>query len=136
LPGLDTAVQCGTVEVPENRAQPEGRRIEIFVALLPANTLTPRPDPLVILAGGPGQAATSLATFASRLIDVRRSRDIVLVDQRGTGRSTPLDCEAFAPDEDPAEAVETDPAPRAKRCIDELAARGTDVRQYTTAASI
>ena len=136
LPKLSTAARCGSVQVPEDRAQPDGRRIDVFVAVLPANTLSPKPDPLVILAGGPGQSATSLASFASRLVEVRRTRDVVLVDQRGTGRSAPLTCAAFVPDEDAADALDTDPIPRAKQCARELADKGIDVRQYTTQAFV
>ena len=82
--------QCGELEVPEDRAKPDGRKIRIFAAVLPANTLSPKADPLSILAGGPGQAASTLAPFAARLNEVRRTRDVVLIDQRGTGRSSPL----------------------------------------------
>src|SRR5262245_21166304 len=95
LPNLSTAAQCGMVKEPYDRAKPDGLKIEIFAALLPANTITPKHDPLVILAGGPGQAASTLAPFASRLAELRRTRDVVLIDQRGTGRSSPLLCEAF-----------------------------------------
>src|SRR4051794_29542198 len=56
LPKVAQAVQCGRIEVPENRADPRGPKLSIFVAVLPANTLSPKPDPLVLLAGGPGQA--------------------------------------------------------------------------------
>lgn len=132
LPRLPVAAQCGTLEVPENRAQPGGRRIGLFVAVLPANTLSPEPDPLVILAGGPGQAASHLGPFAARLVEIRRTRDIVLVDQRGTGRSAPLACAAFKPDDDLAQALDADPLPRARACVAELAAKGVDAAQYTT----
>ena len=132
LPKLAQAVQCGTLEVPENRQQPDGRRLSIFVAVLPANTLSPAPDPLVLLAGGPGQAASSLGPFALQLAAVRRTRDIVLVDQRGTGRSSPLACAAFAPDEH-AE-FDTDPGPKAALCAAQLAKEGVDLAQYTTSA--
>ena len=135
LPKLSTAARCATVEVPENRDRP-GRTIGLFVAVLPATTLSPEPDPLLILAGGPGQSASSLAPFASRLTEVRRTRDVILVDQRGTGRSAPLQCEAFKPTEDPQQALEADPGPRARRCVEELQARGVDVAQYTTEAWI
>jgi pimeloyl-ACP methyl ester carboxylesterase len=132
LPRLAQAAQCGTLEVAENRAKPDGRKIKLFVGVLPANTLSPKPDPLFILAGGPGQAASQLAPFVTQLNAIRRERDIVLVDQRGTGRSAPLDCAAQKPDRH--EAFETDPLPRAKACAAELAARGADAAQYTTAA--
>ena len=132
LPRLAQAAQCGTLEVAENRAAPGGPKIKVFVGVLPANTLSPKPDPLFILAGGPGQAASQLAPFAAQLNEIRRERDIVLVDQRGTGRSAPLDCAALKPDRH--DAFETDPLPRAKACAAELAARGTDAAQYTTTA--
>jgi len=134
LPRYAQAAQCGTVEVPEDRSKPGGRRIGIFVAVLPANTLSPAADPLVILAGGPGQAASSLAPFAASLNAVRRTRDIVLIDQRGTGRSAALGCKAFSPD-DRAE-FELDAVPKARDCLAELTARGVDPAQYTTAAFI
>ena len=134
LPKLAQAAQCGRVDVPEHRGDPRSRRLAIFVAVLPANTLSPKPDPLFVLAGGPGQAASSLGPFVRLLTDVRRTRDIVLVDQRGTGRSAPLDCPAFAPDEH-AE-FDTDPAPKAALCAAQLAARGVDAAQYTTSAFV
>lgn len=136
LPRLASAAQCGKVSVPEDRSKPDGRKLDIHVAILPANTLTPEPDPLVMLAGGPGQSASALAPFAARLNEVRRKRDVILVDQRGTGRSAPLECEAYSPAAMREATFELDPKPRAKRCADELAQRGVDVTQYTTAAFI
>ncbi len=136
LPRLAVAAQCGELEVPENRAAPQGRTIRLAVAVLPANTLTPRPDPLFILAGGPGQAASRLGPFAAHLIDVRRDRDIVLVDQRGTGRSAPLDCEAWRHEDGIEAVIEIDPVPKAQACAGELSARGIDTAQYTTAAFV
>ena len=134
LPKLSLAAQCGTLEVPENRAAPDGRKIAIAVAMLPANTLDPKPDPLFILAGGPGQAASHLGPFAAQLTGVRKDRDIILVDPRGTGRSSPLDCAALKPQDSLATALDIDPAENAAACARELAARGVDVRQYTTEA--
>jgi pimeloyl-ACP methyl ester carboxylesterase len=134
LPNFPTAAQCGELEVPENRAEPGRRTIRIFAAVLPANTLTPKEDPLVIVAGGPGQAASTLAPFAGRLAEIRSTRDVVLIDQRGTGRSSPLDCAAFRPRED--EAFDPDPLPRARACAEELKAQDVDAAQYTTTAWI
>src|SRR5262245_24661840 len=54
LERLPLAAQCGELEVLEDRGKADGRRITIGVAVLPANTLNPRPDPLFVLAGGPG----------------------------------------------------------------------------------
>jgi pimeloyl-ACP methyl ester carboxylesterase len=134
LPKLPLAAQCGTLEVPENRDKPDGRRISLAIAVLPANTLHPRADPLFILAGGPGQAASFLGPFAAALTGVRKDRDIVLVDQRGTGRSSPLVCAAFKPDRDLRTVLDFDPGPRAAACVGELTAQGIDAAQYTTAA--
>jgi pimeloyl-ACP methyl ester carboxylesterase len=134
LPNLSTAAQCATLEVPEDRSKPGGRKIGIFAAVLPANTLTPKDDPLIVLAGGPGQAASTLAPFASRLTELRRTRDVVLIDQRGTGRSSPLLCDAFKPHE--SDAFDPDPLPRAKACVGEIKAKGVDLAQYTTSAWI
>ncbi len=132
LPKLAQTLSCGTLDVPEHRGDPASRRLSIAVAILPANTLSPKPDPLFVLAGGPGQAASSIADFAARLSDVRTTRDIVLVDQRGTGRSSPLDCKAFARSNDLADALDIDPLPKARACAAEIAARGVDLARYTT----
>jgi pimeloyl-ACP methyl ester carboxylesterase len=81
---------CATLSVPEDRSQPSGRRIGLKVALLPA-TQAAVAEPLFLLAGGPGAAATTqLAALATTLGRVRQHRDIVLVDQRGTGDSNRL----------------------------------------------
>src|SRR5690242_15440269 len=84
-------VSRGTYSVFENRAAQSGRMIELAVVILRARTETPKPDPVFVLGGGPGQDATSQATFMAN--DWMRSdRDIVLVSQRGTGGSMRLDC--------------------------------------------
>ena len=85
--------QCGTFTVPEDRALAEGRRIALRVVVLRGNEPR-RPDPIVFLTGGPGQGATGLAEFViDQLAGSDEGRDIVLVDQRGTGASNPLMCE-------------------------------------------
>ncbi len=67
---------------------------------------------------------------------MRKDRDIVLVDQRGTGRSSPLACAAFKPDDSAEATLELDPVPKAAACAKELAVQGVDAAQYTTAAWI
>src|SRR5258705_7144435 len=136
LPKLPLSAQCGTLEVPENRAKPDGRKVSLAIAVLPANTLNPRAAPLFMLAGGPGQAASFLGPFAAGLTGVRKDRDIVLVDQRGTGRSSPLRCAAFKPDDSADTTLELDQVPKAGACVKELMAAGVDAAQYTTAAWI
>ena len=85
--------QCGTLSVPLDRSDPDGETIELFVAVVEALTERPAPDPLVVIAGGPGEAATRFFVTAEVAFRrILRDRAVVLVDQRGTGRSAPLDC--------------------------------------------
>lgn len=89
---LPERVECGSLSVPEDRANPAGRHITIHFARVPASARS-RAEPLLVFAGGPGQAALAygpLLTSAFR--EVRKRRDILLIDQRGTGRSAPLGC--------------------------------------------
>lgn len=95
LPGTTrtTAARCGRLEVAENPDDPEGNRIKLRVALAPAVSRAPKPDPLFVFAGGPGQAASeAYVTLQPILEKIRKERDIVLIDQRGTGRSNPMKC--------------------------------------------
>ncbi len=92
--GLKEKVLCGTLEVAEDPQQPDGAKVPLNIVVLPAVQKSPQPDPLLFLAGGPGQAATELANLVNHTFkSVRNQRDIVLVDQRGTGKSNPLQCE-------------------------------------------
>lgn len=93
LDGLGVEARCGRYGVFEDRASGKGRRLELKLAVVPALANRPEPDPLFVLVGGPGQAATEAgAQIAQVLRDVQRRRDIVLIDQRGTGSSNALDC--------------------------------------------
>ena len=84
----------------ENPDEPDGRRIDIHVARIPARGRVAQADPLVFFAGGPGQAATEAwPLLAHALRKVNESRDILLVDQRGTGQSNPLKCPEIELDE-------------------------------------
>ena len=88
--GPDAAV-CGSLTVPEDRSHPEGRQIDLNVRVVPAVASDPAPDPVFFLAGGPGGAATQSWWGAPDLFPiVHWDRDIVLVDQRGTGGSNEL----------------------------------------------
>jgi pimeloyl-ACP methyl ester carboxylesterase len=95
--GLSEEILCGRLEVFEDREARQGRRISLRFAILPSLAADPEPDPLFMLAGGPGQAATSLAPIAARVFrKIRALREIVLLDLRGTGDSHPLDCHVEA----------------------------------------
>lgn len=90
--------RCGWYDAAENRAEPNGKRIRIHVAVLPALRKDALPDPLVVISGGPGQAASDFYLSSAAAFErIRADRDIVIVDQRGTGKSNRLDCKL--PDE-------------------------------------
>ena len=132
---LALSAECGTFKVAENPLKPNGKQIELFVARVPAISLNKAPDPLFLIAGGPGTSAVDLYTSSATPFDrVRRDRDIVLVDQRGTGRSHRLDCD-YATENvfEKFEDVEVGPANR--KCRDELS-KTSDLRQYTTSVAV
>jgi pimeloyl-ACP methyl ester carboxylesterase len=130
--GNDTPVDayCGTLKVFENRASKQGRQIDLNIVVLPALSSDPRPDPFVFLAGGPGQGAAQMAKpLREAFRQILNERDIVLVDQRGTGKSNPLNCldeddslKAFA-------ETEASGVARLKKC---MGAYDADLRLYTT----
>lgn len=87
------AARCGRLAVPEDPARPDGASIELQVAVVAALNRRAAAAPLFLLAGGPGQAASDLYTsYAGAFARINRNHAIVLVDQRGTGRSAPLRC--------------------------------------------
>ena len=130
--GDDTPVDayCGSLKVFENRETRQGRQIDLNIVVLPALSSDPRPDPLFFLAGGPGQGAAKMAKpLREAYRRVQTDRDIVLVDQRGTGKSNPLNCES---NDDSLKAVmETVEAglERLKKC---MAGYDADLKLYTT----
>lgn len=92
--GIRQQVQCGTYSAPENYSQPEDVKIDINFVVLPAIDSSQEKLPLMFLAGGPGQAAAELsAQIYSGFSEIRKTRDLILIDQRGTGKSHPLQCE-------------------------------------------
>jgi pimeloyl-ACP methyl ester carboxylesterase len=119
--------RCGTLTVAEDRLSGQGRRIGLRVVVVPAEAPHPRPDPIVYLAGGPGDAATA---HVQDMVAVRglRDRDLVFVDQRGTGGSHRLSCPS-----PPSGAGSEDAGPLGRSlwsCLEHL---DGDPRFYTTA---
>ncbi|MGZ9166665.1 MAG: alpha/beta hydrolase, partial [Anaerolineales bacterium] len=94
-PGVEVQMdaKCGSLAVSEDPSNPQSRQIMLHVAVVEAIKRSPEPDPLFILAGGPGQSAIEVfPAISSALFRIHEKRDIVLVDQRGTGKSNPLRC--------------------------------------------
>ena len=123
LPGFVVA-RCGRLAVREDRRRPGGRKIKLFVAVVTAWGPKPRRAPVFYLSGGPGGAAASGdAAFAVQALKpANRSRDLVLVDQRGVGRSAPLLCPS------PPQTID-----EARTCLRDV---GRDPRFYTTDAAM
>lgn len=127
---------CGTFNVWEDRVAKTGRKIALKIVLLPALKQDAAPDPLFFLAGGPGQGAAELASALQEPYRrIQTDRDIVLVDQRGTGKSNPLDCKAKPGADSNTDSDEDDSAPemvaRLHACL--ASYRGSaDVTKYTT----
>ena len=90
---LNETVQSGSFTVLENPDDDEGRIITIHFVILPARTSNPEPDPILVFDGGPGcGAASRVVDWAGYFEKFRKKREILLVDQRGTGKSNPLFC--------------------------------------------
>lgn len=98
LSGVPEAAFCGTLEVYEDRGAARGRQIGLRVVVLAAFAETPQPDPVFVFSGGPGQASSEFAeNYAEDLAEARKTRDLGLIDRRGTGSSNPLDCSTTGP---------------------------------------
>jgi pimeloyl-ACP methyl ester carboxylesterase len=80
--------RCGYLVVPEDRRRPAGRTIRLIVAIVPAVSSRPAPDPVIYLASGPGGIALTEGDFAVAA-GLNRDRDLVLMNQRGTYLSVP-----------------------------------------------
>ena len=94
---VEQNAQCGSFDVSENPRDPNSRKIGLNILRIPAVNPVPEKDPLFIIAGGPGQSAVVVAESIHRVFgEIRKNRDIVFVDQRGTGKSNPLDCDIEA----------------------------------------
>jgi len=123
------AARCGSLSVPEDPDQPDGPRIELRLAVVAALARTPAPDPVVFIAGGPGQSALdNFPSLAGAFGAIRRERDIVLVDQRGTGGSNLLEC-AEGDVADGARSI----AEQVDACVASLPG---DPRFYTTSVAV
>ena len=128
------AAQCGTLTVYENRDTQTGRTIDLNIAVLPAtgSSNVVEPDPLFLLAGGPGQAAVEAYPNAVFLFEeVNRTRDIVLIDQRGTGDSNGFVCDNLTDDSLPDDLPDEAAVELLDACRESLTAQA-DLTQYTT----
>lgn len=131
VPGVEGSTRCGIIEVLENPDRPGSRRLEIHFIVIPAANGHPRPDPIVPLLGGPGEAAIDAAeTLVRQFAPMLNDRDLLLVDQRGAGRSGALRCRFFSPDDPAASLQNLFPPAAVERCAKDLAMHA-DLTQYS-----
>lgn len=138
--GATTAAWCTNFDVAENPAQPDGRHIGLHLAVIRSGAAKPDADMVVMLAGGPGEAATESFADTSAYSGVLKHHNVVLLDQRGTGHSNPLNCKKTAeaqraqgPDigtPDPDEIRK-----RVAMCLAEVQ-KEADPRYYTTTIAV
>ena len=135
LQGVAHDSYCGVLRRPLDPAKPQGTQIDIHYAVLPALARNRKPDPMLFFAGGPGQSAMSLAGPVSRMLTrLSNRRDVVLIDQRGTGQSAPLFCDEPALDAPLSEGLDNQrQAARLQACGAQLQKLPHgDLRHYTT----
>jgi Tol biopolymer transport system component/pimeloyl-ACP methyl ester carboxylesterase len=137
--------KCGYLIVPEDRSDPQGRQIRLYVAVFASTDANPAPDPVIHLAGGPGSSALAAALPILRKggSEILKRRDYILFDQRGTQYSDPyLYCLPY--DEYLWDAHELDISldqyydgslPKLAACIEDWQAQGIDLAAYTSAES-
>ena len=130
--GIPGKSQCGNYEVYENRDSKKGRKIKLKILVLPATGKERVPDPFVYFAGGPGSSATEDAEgVAGFFAKIREHRDLVFVDQRGTGGSNPLDCEFFNASDLQSYLGYFFPLEDVRKCREQLEPKA-DLTLYTT----
>lgn len=123
--------RCGHLVVPQSRKQPDGPRVRVFFSIYGhTGPEAPLPDPIVVVPGGPGALFNPpVAYVMDGLAPLRRRRDVIVIDQRGVGRSTPrLVCT-----QEPADDGAAPPRRMgSSECLARLKARGIDIAAFTT----
>lgn len=134
-----TEAFCAPFEVPEDWDKPDGRRIGLHLALVRSEAPAAARDLVVLLAGGPGQAATEVyPRAAAGFAPLLQKRNLVLMDQRGTGASHPLRCRQDLDAEGASAGDELDLAKlraETRACLDEVS-KNADPAQYTTSVAV
>lgn len=134
--GKKDSALCGKYEVFEDRTASKGRKIPIKIVVYPATGSEKASDPLFYIPGGPGSSATEDAPYVAQdLATIRIKRDLVFVDQRGTGGSNPLNCELFDPKNLLSYLTHWNPPAAVAACRKELE-KTSDLRLYVTSIAM
>lgn len=131
LDGVSEPVRCYTVPVRERAGDSASRVIELHVVVLPARSPAPKEEPLLLVQGGPGAAGIPMAARFATFAALRERRDVIVLDQRGTGASNRLSCESLGHRLFFGHLL---PAAHVRACRERLAQRA-DLTQYHSAAS-
>jgi len=124
--------ECATLARPETPNQPDGKLIDLFVVKLAAKTIEPAADAFTIIQGGPGASSVDMGISFQQVLDlIRAERDVLLVDQRGTGRSNKLHCEY---EEDANEFNKELITELTNLCLEQL--KEHDLSAYTTSVAV
>lgn len=135
-PNKKDSAMCGKFEVFEDRVRKAGRKIPINIVVYPATGPEKAPDPVFYIPGGPGSSATEDAPYiVQEWAKLRPRRDLVFVDQRGTGGSNLLYCELFDPNEIASYLTHWNPPAAVKACRADLEKKA-DLRLYVTSIAM
>lgn len=133
IPDVERAARCGALDVPEDPHKPDGRHLKINIVIIPASSGYALPDPIVPLMGGPGEDAISAAAiFVKQFAALLKDRDLLLIDQRGTGTSNALRCELYSSNDPGISLRDLFPVEAVNRCRDQLKTHA-DLTQYSYA---
>lgn len=120
----------------EDRRRKSGRRITLKIVIFSATGTGKAADPLFYIPGGPGSSATEDAPYIAKdFAKVRERRDLVFVDQRGTGGSNPLNCEFFDPADLQSYLGHWNPLVQVRKCREQLESKA-DLRLYVTSIAM
>lgn len=129
-------IQCGYVAVPEQPDQPDSPTIRLGVARIRSHSPRPAPDPLLVVAGGPGNSAVAYTYALHQFAALLATRDVILYDQRGVGWSQPaLDCPDYTAALQAADLGDEQALALLKACQQSWTERGVTLAAYTTEAS-
>lgn len=136
LDAVELDAQCSSFLRPEDPQKPNGKQIELFVTKIAAHSSKAEADAFTLIQGGPGGSSIDmLISYYPILQEVLQKRDLIVVDQRGTGRSNILACEQ--PSEEQLQTVSFDPvetAENTKKCIEKN--HSADLKLYTTSIAV
>lgn len=141
----DVDIECGTLPVPADRDDPDAGEIQLAFGIVRSAADSPADDPVVYLSGGPGQSTLELVpqAFGQLYEPLTANRDLVLVDQRGTGLTEPLlACDEYSSwvreslgSDLPVEELEAQAVQSLEECRQRLVDEGIDLADYNSAAS-